>query len=245
MGYLSNQNNEIIVDAILTKYGREKLSSEGILGVTKFALADDEIDYSLYNTDHPLGSDYYDIAIRQLPVLEALPSNDLSMKYHLFTVRGSGVSDDGGAVSTVYVLDVSTPSEFSSNIGITRTSTDYQFTPYTSPAVPDKTKIFYIAELVDTFNLPVSLTSVIDPTIGLTNDLAQEADVYKSKETATRKFAVGHTFKFKIDRLPAANRTFTVNVRAGGEYSVRPKTFRIFVKNRNFALGSDIYTLDV
>ena len=50
MGYLANQNNEIIVDAILTKAGRERLSLGGQLNITHFSLSDDEIDYSLYNT---------------------------------------------------------------------------------------------------------------------------------------------------------------------------------------------------
>ena len=34
-------------------------------------LSDDEIDYTLYNPDHPLGSAYYGEAIENLPLLEA------------------------------------------------------------------------------------------------------------------------------------------------------------------------------
>jgi len=51
MGYLDNTS--ITVDAILTKKGRQKLASGQSLNITKFALGDDEIDYTLYEPAHP------------------------------------------------------------------------------------------------------------------------------------------------------------------------------------------------
>lgn len=88
MGYLSN--TELTVDAILTKAGRAKLASGQSLNglITKFALADDEIDYTLYDPDHPNGTAYYDYAIKNIPVLEASPDQTQSMKYKLFTAEG-------------------------------------------------------------------------------------------------------------------------------------------------------------
>ena len=62
MGYLDNSS--ITVDAILTKKGRELLSKgRNSFNITQFALADDEIDYNLWNPAHPLGSSYYGIII--------------------------------------------------------------------------------------------------------------------------------------------------------------------------------------
>jgi hypothetical protein len=62
MGYLNN--NQITVDAILTRRGRELLArGRNEFQITHFALADDEIDYSLWNTDHPLGTAYYGITL--------------------------------------------------------------------------------------------------------------------------------------------------------------------------------------
>ena len=84
MGYLSN--TELTVDAILTKKGREKLAAGQGLNITQFALADDEIDYSLYEPAHPLGSAYYDSAIKNMPVLEASPDETQVMKYKLVTL---------------------------------------------------------------------------------------------------------------------------------------------------------------
>ena len=74
MGYLNNQ--VITVDAILTKKGRESLAkNDGSFQITQFALADDEIDYTLYNPTHPSGSAFYGQALENMPLLEAFPSN--------------------------------------------------------------------------------------------------------------------------------------------------------------------------
>ena len=89
MGYLSNQ--VVTVDAILTKKGRELLAKgDGTFKITQFALADDEVDYTLYNPDHPLGSAYYGEAIEAMPMLEAFPDETQIMKYKLTTLpRGT------------------------------------------------------------------------------------------------------------------------------------------------------------
>lgn len=84
MGYLNG--NTITVDAILTKHGRLKLAEGQSLGITKFALSDDGIDYSLFNPDHTLGSSFYGEAITDLPQLEAVPDDANLMKYTLMTM---------------------------------------------------------------------------------------------------------------------------------------------------------------
>jgi hypothetical protein len=89
MGYLDN--SIITVDAILTKKGRECLAKgDGSFNITQFALADDEIDYTLYNPNHPSGSAYYGEAIEKMPVLEAFADEAQEMKYKLVTLpRGT------------------------------------------------------------------------------------------------------------------------------------------------------------
>jgi hypothetical protein len=84
MSYLDN--TEITVDAILTKKGREKLASGEGLNITKFALGDDEIDYTLYEPAHPKGSAYYDAAIKAIPITEASPDETQVLKYKLVTL---------------------------------------------------------------------------------------------------------------------------------------------------------------
>jgi len=89
MGYLDN--SVVTVDAILTKKGRELLArGDGSFQITQFALADDEIDYTLYNSSHPSGSSYYGEAIENMPMLEAFPDETQIMKYKLTTLpRGT------------------------------------------------------------------------------------------------------------------------------------------------------------
>jgi len=85
MGYLNNSS--ITIDAILTKKGRELLArGRDEFKITQFALADDEIDYDLYNTEHPNGSAFYGAAIENMPMLEALPDETQTMKYKLVTL---------------------------------------------------------------------------------------------------------------------------------------------------------------
>lgn len=112
MGYLNNQ--VVTVDAILTKKGRELLAQGGnAFNITQFSLADDEVDYSLYNPTHPSGSAYYGEAIENMPVLEAFPNELQTMKYKLVTlprstsvmptlrIVGSSINIDTGQIEII------------------------------------------------------------------------------------------------------------------------------------------------
>lgn len=99
MGYLDKST--ITVDAILTNRGRELLSQgtgTGNFQITKFAVSDDEVDYGLYNTAHPLGSNYYGAIIENMPVLEATPDETQIMRYKLVTIPSSDITALGGAI---------------------------------------------------------------------------------------------------------------------------------------------------
>ena len=89
MGYLDNTS--ITVDAILTKRGRELLArGDGSFNITQFALADDEIDYTLFNENHPNGSQFFGEAIENMPLLEAIPDENNIMIHKLVTLpRGT------------------------------------------------------------------------------------------------------------------------------------------------------------
>jgi hypothetical protein len=91
MAFLDN-TGDIIIDAVLTDTGRKRLAQgDGSFRIVKFALSDDEIDYSLYRNSnspagrHPSGSAYYDLNILQTPVLEAFTNNTSLMKSKLVT----------------------------------------------------------------------------------------------------------------------------------------------------------------
>lgn len=89
MSYLSSTS--VVVDAILTKKGRELLArNDGSFRITQFSLADDEVDYTLYNPNHPSGSAFYGEAIEAMPIVQAFPNDMEIMKYKLITLpRGT------------------------------------------------------------------------------------------------------------------------------------------------------------
>ena len=138
MGILNNDT--VIVDAILTKLGRDKLRQGEPLGITQYAFGDTGVDYNLYNPNHPSGSDAYGQAITALPQLEAVPDDDVFMRSRLFGTGERGIQNygfidlpdgirrtishiPGGIQSTAIVLR---PRVFSA--GTELTDTEFKFT---------------------------------------------------------------------------------------------------------------------
>ena len=121
MGFLDN-SGDIILDAVLTDTGRYRLAKgDGTFRIAKFALGDDEINYSLYNQNHSSGSAYYDLEILQSPVLEAFTNNTSLMKSKLISIPRTNLlylpiikvkeTDNskyyaGGALSNLYIVTV-------------------------------------------------------------------------------------------------------------------------------------------
>jgi hypothetical protein len=86
MGYLNKET--VTVDAILTKKGRELLSEgRNLFEIRQFAVADDEIDYGLYDPAHPLGSEFYGKIIEEMPIVEASPDETQNLRYKLVTLE--------------------------------------------------------------------------------------------------------------------------------------------------------------
>lgn len=82
--FLQN-HGDIILDAVLTDYGRKLLAKgDGSFNITKFAFADDEIDYTLFD---PLKDSFTnDEKIMETPIMEALTNNAASMKSPLLSL---------------------------------------------------------------------------------------------------------------------------------------------------------------
>ena len=81
-GGLSKTPHLIVVDAVLTEQGRYRLA-KGDFNVTKFALGDDEIDYSLYDTS--AATENQDDVIMLTPVIEAVPDAAVGLRHFLYT----------------------------------------------------------------------------------------------------------------------------------------------------------------
>jgi hypothetical protein len=89
MGFLDN-SGDIILDAVLTDLGRQKMA-RGNFRITKFAIGDDEIDYSLYDKNNASGSAYYDLSILQTPIMEAFTQENAGINYGLLTATATNI----------------------------------------------------------------------------------------------------------------------------------------------------------
>ena len=86
MAFLDN-SGDIILDAVLTDTGRMRLAKgDGSFKIAKFAVGDDEINYSIYNKDHASGSAYFDLEVLKSPVFEAFTNNTSTMKSKLISI---------------------------------------------------------------------------------------------------------------------------------------------------------------
>ena len=102
MGFINNTS--YILNAVLTRKGKEYLAkSGGEFKITKFALSDDEVDYSLWDTAHPKGTNYFGAIIESTPMIEPSVDPEVVMKYKLITIPE-------GSKAGPYISNV-TPSE--------------------------------------------------------------------------------------------------------------------------------------
>ena len=114
MGFLNNTS--VTVDAVLTKKGRELLArGQDEYQITKFALADDEIDYRLWDVTHPNGSNYYGAVIENMPLLEAFVDENQVMRFKLVSLPKN--------TAKLPVLEVPSPSLVFNGPGVTQTIT--------------------------------------------------------------------------------------------------------------------------
>lgn len=87
--FLKN-TGDIILDAVLTDEGRRRLAmGDGSFKITKFALGDDEINYSLW--DKTASSGLEDLDIMRTPIFEAYTNNASSMKNKLMTMAANNI----------------------------------------------------------------------------------------------------------------------------------------------------------
>ena len=83
MAFLDN-SGDIILDAVLTDVGRKRLAEgNGTFKISKFALADDEINYGLFNTS--AATALQDLTILQTPLLESFTDNHFSLSEFLIS----------------------------------------------------------------------------------------------------------------------------------------------------------------
>lgn len=209
MAYVDNKT--ITVDAVLTKRGRELLAQTGNLNITSFALADDEIDYSLYNPNHPQGSAYYDIAIRNVPVFQPLSDETQSLKYKLITLAQGVVSIP---VISVSLSSIDTQKDNKS---------DFIISPSTNPAY--NLTLGYTAILG---NKKVG-TLIVDQTNSVNSSTSTVPSFAGDLISTTSQVVVGNRFRFVPNTSLTTTTSTTITIvgnESGGSVSI-PVTVRI------------------
>ncbi len=204
MGYLNKST--ITVDAVLTKKGRELLSKgRSEFEITQFAVADDEVDYTLYTTSHPLGSAYYGSIIESMPVLEASSDETQAMRYKL-------VSLDRGTKEIPVI-----------SLGVSAYSLNYNDSVVVSPtttaelATAGYTAILYDGNVATlTTNQPLAAGTTV-PFFQVNQAVSANAVVVQgfSFNLTSKELTVSRTTQLTIvNNLTGATKTVTVSVAA-------------------------------
>jgi hypothetical protein len=203
MAYLDNLS--ITVDAVLTKKGRELLAKTGNLNITSFALSDDEIDYSLYQPNHPQGSAYYDIALRNTPVFEPITDETQALKYKLVTLNQG--------VTAIPVITISQPF-----IRIPRDYTgDNIISPSTNPAYNIEAGYTAILGNKNVGTLIVQQTNALNTVSNTIPTFAGDVNI------TSAQVVVGNVFRFipnsSLGKTTSTNLTIIGN-ESGGSISI-------------------------
>ena len=84
MGWLDNSTNNIILDAVLTDFGRQALArNDGSFRVAKFSLGDDEINYGVITKyGRTVGREKIE---KNTPIFEAFTNQNLGLKYRMIS----------------------------------------------------------------------------------------------------------------------------------------------------------------
>lgn len=203
MAYIDNTT--ITVNATLTKRGRELLAKTGGLKITSFALADDEVDYSLYNPSNANGSAYYDAAIRNIPIFDPLSDETQSMKFKLVTLSEG--------VSSIPVISIA-----QSVINVKRTYTgEILISPSTNPSYNVSLGYTAILSNKNVGTLVVTETNSVNSSTStipsFSGDIAIE----------TSQVVVGNKFRFIPNSSLTTNTTTKLTIignESGGSISI-------------------------
>lgn len=212
MGYLNKAT--ITVDAILTNRGRELLAKGGSdsFAISKFSIADDEVDYGLYNVAHPEGSEYYGAIIENMPVLEATPDEQQIMRYKLVTLGSSEFTSTfitpTGEIKIPRIINFT-------DINLNSTNQDDPLTPRTDPTFNEPyTLIVADATLVNIYRNTIGAANLLNPTDKINANGSITVKLQPSDTVVFAKIAnkSGETTATIFGDKTGATSTITINV---------------------------------
>jgi len=199
MGYLDNSS--VTVDAILTLKGRELLAKGGnAFNITQFAVGDDEVDYTLWNPDHPLGTNYYGTIIENMPITEAIPDETQALKYKLVTLPKQ--------TTNIPVVSVG-----NSAITLPGPGTSAVIAPNTANLQGGNANLGYTAILSDSSIADIQVTGLITNNPKLSSGVLPTTPRFiGDNEDAQSVSVVGFEFKVIAKTLVVESKTATITI---------------------------------
>ena len=185
MGFLNGTTNNIIIDAVLTDYGRRALSrNDGSFAIIKFALGDDEVDYTLLTQyGRPVGVEKI---IKNTPIFEASTSAMYGIRSHLLS--------SASRTTNIGYLKCTSGTSFAMNI-LNSKSKDLVFEQQTSDdtRIPsDLTNQVYIVKLDNKF---LSIRGRTPRTVSSNN----EAQYFINRSELNTNGSNGSILRFTLD----------------------------------------------
>ena len=209
MGWLDHSTNNIILDAVLTDYGRQRLATaNSAFNITSYSLGDDEVDYRLVKKyGRTVGKEKIE---KNTPIFEALTNPNIALKYKLI-----GREQDGTSISTVYLpvlKSSSSPNLEKTQNSSVKVTVDLYFNNTTGNGVP--------AELVQTlYHIKVSdrFFTITDPVGGsltspdIARNLANAGDPNRTATyTFTTETATQTSISFNVKAKNIDNTTLSI-----------------------------------
>jgi hypothetical protein len=195
MAFLNADSNTIILDAIITKRGREILAEgEGKFEIVKCAFSDDGIDYNLWNPNSQDGSNYYGQAIENMPIQEANPNQEVTLAYKLVTLPAN-------STYTTYLATVQPSITLDSNNAVI-------ISPSTLPVDLDATA-GYKATIMDSTYATLTVKDPVENTKTIATPTGN------SEMNVNARSIVGKSF-YITRRNTTINRTTTIEIEGNG-----------------------------
>lgn len=209
MGFLDHSTNNIIVDAVLTDVGRRALArNDGSFQIFQFALADDEVDYSIIQQfGRTVGREKIE---KNTPILEAFTAGSLGLKHKLLSISNEFLTH-----LPVLEMNLGSTDLTSNSVSFTRTNLTSQTVTAT---ISSKTGVGIEPDILDG-EFRVELNNLFFRIVG------EQPDIIYTDNTAVYRIPVSTsatgnniTAQISLSLKSFSDTTFSTYSVSGGSY---------------------------
>lgn len=233
MGYLDHSTNNIILDAVLTDYGRQKLAqSGGNFNISRFSFGDDEVDYRIIKKyGRTTGKEKIE---KNTPIFEALTNPSIALKYKLIGIANDGVV--GVYLPEIRLRDASASFDLNKNKTQTSISLDLYFKG-SSSVPPEMIQQNYTIKVSDRFFVLKNSSSGAGGSLNETPVLSNDPSRIATYKFSTSRNSSSITFDV-LARSTIDNTTLSIYGKNNG--SARVITSYVTVIGENHGCSIDI-----